>query len=131
MEERVALPKVTSGLVARVTFDAGGKAVRDGSGKASRRAGAGQALVLANWRRVDRERGMIVEPVRGAVLADKVFHGSRLVGVGELLRWPSRRQALCAGGGLLVLALTMLAARRFAETSWPLVHGHPGILAAA
>ena len=56
---------------------------------------------------------------------------SRLLGVGELVRWPSRGQALGAGGGLLVLALTMLAARRFADTSWPLVHGHPGVLAAA
>ena len=38
--------------------------------------------------------------------------------------------ALAAGGGLLVIALTMVSARRFAETSWPLVDGHPGILAA-
>ena len=52
--------------------------------------------------------------------------------------WCRRTRALAeprsgarVGGGLLVLALTMLAARRFAETSWPLVHGHPGILAAA
>ena len=74
---------------------------------------------------------MIIEAVRAAVLADDVFHGPRLFGVGELVRWPSRRQALGAGGGLLVLALTMLAARRFAETSWPLVNGHPGVLAAA
>jgi hypothetical protein len=74
---------------------------------------------------------MIIKPVRAAVLVDDVFRGSRLFGIGELVRWPSRRQALGAGGGLLVLVLTMLAALRFAETSWPLVHGHPGVLAAA
>ena len=131
MEKRVALPDVPDGLVAGVSFDAGRNAVRARSGKASRRAGAGRTLVLAHRRRADRERGMIIEPVRAAVLADDVFHGPRLFGVGELVRWPSRRQALGAGGGLLVLALTMLAARRFAETSWPLVNGHPGVLAAA
>ena len=131
MEKRVALPDVPDGLVASVSFDAGRNALRVRLGKASRREGAGRTLVLAQPRREDRERGMIVEPVRAAVLADDDFHGSRLFGVGELMSWPSRRQALAAGGGLLVLALTMLAARRFADTSWPLVHGHPGVLAAA
>ena len=131
MEKRVALPDVPDGLVASLSFDAGRNALRVRSGKASRRAGTGRTLVLARPRRADRERGMIIEPVRAAVLADDVFRGSRFFGVGELVRWPSRRQALGAGGGVLVLALTMLAARRFSETSWPLVHGHPGVLAAA
>jgi hypothetical protein len=74
---------------------------------------------------------MIIEPVRRCVLADDVVRGSRLVGVGELVRWRSRRLALAAGGGVLLIAITVLAARRFAETSWPLVHGHPAVLAAA
>jgi uncharacterized membrane protein YbhN (UPF0104 family) len=72
-----------------------------------------------------------VAPARTTVLADDVFHGPRLVGVGELVCWRSRRLALVAGGGVLLITLTVLAARRFAETSWPLVHGHPGVLAAA
>ena len=131
MEKRVVLPDVPDCLVAGVSFDAGRNAVSVGSGKASRRAGAARPLVLAHRRRAAREPGMIIEPARAAVLADDVLHDSRLFGVGELVRWPSRRQALGAGGGLVVLALTMLAARRFAETSWPLVHGHPGVLAAA
>jgi uncharacterized membrane protein YbhN (UPF0104 family) len=74
---------------------------------------------------------MITVPATATVLADDVFHGLRLVGVGELVCWRSRRLALVTGGGLLLIALTIVAARRFAETSWPLVDGHPGILAAA
>jgi uncharacterized membrane protein YbhN (UPF0104 family) len=127
----LSYPDVPDGLFARDSFDPGWNVVRVRSGKASRQAGAGRTLVLAHPRWADRERGMIIKPVRAAVLADDVFRGSRLFGIGELVRWPSRRQALGAGGGLLILALTMLAARRFAETSWPLVHGHPGVLAAA
>jgi len=70
-------------------------------------------------------------PATATVLADEVVHGSRLAGVGELVRWRSRRLALVTGGGVLLIAFAVLAARRFAETSWPLVHGHPGVLAAA
>jgi uncharacterized membrane protein YbhN (UPF0104 family) len=70
-------------------------------------------------------------PARATALADDVRHDPRLVGVGDLVCWRRRSLALGAVGGLLIIALTMLAARRFAETSWPLVHGHPGVLAAA
>ena len=104
MENSVALPDVPDGLAA-----------------------APSSMPVGAWSAV----GLIIEPVRAAVLGDDVSYGSRLFGVGDLVRWPSRRQTLGAGGGLLVLALTMLAARRFAETSWPLVHGHPAVLAAA
>jgi uncharacterized membrane protein YbhN (UPF0104 family) len=38
---------------------------------------------------------------------------------------------LAAGSGALALALSILAARRFADTPWPLSRGHPGLLAAA
>lgn len=38
---------------------------------------------------------------------------------------------LAAGSGLLALVLAILAGRQFAATSWPLSHGHPGLLAAA
>ena len=41
------------------------------------------------------------------------------------------RLALLAGAGALALVVSILAARRFAETPWPLSHGHPGLLAAA
>jgi uncharacterized membrane protein YbhN (UPF0104 family) len=74
---------------------------------------------------------MIAVPGTATVLTDDVRHGARLVGVGGLVYWRSRRLALVAGGGVLLIVLTVLAARRFAETSWPLVHGHPGVLAAA
>ena len=60
---------------------------------------------------------MITVPTAATVLADDVFDGPRLVGVGGLVCWRSRRLALAAGGGVLVIALTMVAARRFAETS--------------
>lgn len=59
-------------------------------------------------------------------------HGSRrFAGAGALVRSRTGRLALWAAGGLLAIALTLLAARHFAETSWPLVRGHPGLLAAA
>ena len=74
---------------------------------------------------------MIAEPARIALLEDDVFRRPHLGGIGALVRSRSGRLALGAGGGLVVIALTMLAARRFSETSWPLVHGHPGLLAAA
>jgi uncharacterized membrane protein YbhN (UPF0104 family) len=74
---------------------------------------------------------MIAVPTTATALAGELLHGPRLVGVGELVCWRSRRLALAAVGGLLAIALAVLAARRFAETSWPLVHGHPGVLAAA
>jgi uncharacterized membrane protein YbhN (UPF0104 family) len=73
---------------------------------------------------------MITVPATATVLPGDVVRGPGLVGVGELVRWRSRRLALAAGGGVLLIALTMVAARRFAETSWPLVHGHPAVLAA-
>ena len=55
----------------------------------------------------------------------------RLFDLGALARSRRGRLALCAGGGILALALAMLVARSFAQTSWPLVRGHPGLLAAA
>jgi Lysylphosphatidylglycerol synthase TM region len=41
------------------------------------------------------------------------------------------RLALAAGSGTVVLVLSILAARRFADTPWPLSRGHPGLLMAA
>ena len=55
-------------------------------------------------------------------------HVQRLSG---LARSRSGRLALAAAAGVVMLALAMLAARGFAETSWPLMRGHPGLLAAA
>ena len=46
-------------------------------------------------------------------------------------RRPRAGLALAAGSGALALALSILAARRFAETPWPLSRGNPGLLAAA
>ena len=54
-------------------------------------------------------------PATATVLADDVVHGPSLVGVGELVHWRSWRLALATGGGVLLIALTVLAARRFAE----------------
>jgi hypothetical protein len=48
------------------------------------------------------------------------------------LGWsPRARLTLAAGSGALALALSILLARRFADTSWPLSRGHPGLLVAA
>jgi hypothetical protein len=44
---------------------------------------------------------------------------------------PRARLALTGGTGALVLVLSILAARRFAGTGWPLSRGQPGLLAAA
>jgi hypothetical protein len=41
------------------------------------------------------------------------------------------RLTLGAGAGFLVLALSVLAARRFADSPWPLSRGNPGLLTAA
>ena len=41
------------------------------------------------------------------------------------------RLTLIAGSGALALALSILAARRFADTPWPLSRGDPGLLTAA
>ncbi len=54
-----------------------------------------------------------------------------LLRLGERARSRSGRLALGAGLGLSGLVLAMLAARGFADTSWPLVRGHPGLLVAA
>jgi hypothetical protein len=52
-------------------------------------------------------------------------------GFGQLGRSPAARLTLAAVAGALALALSILAARRFADTPWPLSRGHPGLLAAA
>jgi uncharacterized membrane protein YbhN (UPF0104 family) len=52
-------------------------------------------------------------------------------GLRHLGRSPPFRLTLAAGSGALALALSILAARRFADTPWPLSRGHPGLLAAA
>jgi uncharacterized membrane protein YbhN (UPF0104 family) len=44
---------------------------------------------------------------------------------------PRARLTLAAGSGALALAVSILAARRFADSPWPLSRGHPGLLAAA
>jgi Lysylphosphatidylglycerol synthase TM region len=53
-----------------------------------------------------------------------------LNGLVHLASSRSGKQVLTAGSGLLALALTILAGRHLAATSWPLSHGHPGLLAA-
>jgi lysylphosphatidylglycerol synthase-like protein len=49
----------------------------------------------------------------------------------RLGRSPLARLTLVAGSGAFVLALSILVARRFADTPWPLSRGHPGLLTAA
>jgi uncharacterized membrane protein YbhN (UPF0104 family) len=51
--------------------------------------------------------------------------------VTDAARSPHGRLALGAGAGCLVLAVSILAARRFADAPWPLSRGNPGLLAAA
>jgi len=48
----------------------------------------------------------------------------------HVARSRSGRLALTAGSGALALALAVLAGRHFAETSWPLSQGQPGLLVA-
>lgn len=55
----------------------------------------------------------------------------RLCDVGRRVGTPGGRLALGAGAGVLMLALALLVVRSFAEMSWPLMRGHPGLLAAA
>jgi hypothetical protein len=55
-----------------------------------------------------------------------------LVGALERLRRSGKgRLALMIGSGALAIALAVLVARHFAGTSFPLSHGHPGLLVAA
>jgi hypothetical protein len=49
----------------------------------------------------------------------------------RLGRSPRAGLTLAAGSGALALAISVLAAHRFADTPWPLSRGHPGLLAAA
>jgi Lysylphosphatidylglycerol synthase TM region len=44
---------------------------------------------------------------------------------------PRAGLTLAAGAGVVAIALSILAARRFADTPWPLSRGHPGLLTAA
>ncbi len=55
----------------------------------------------------------------------------RLVDVRWLVRSRGARLALGVAGSLVAIALGLLTTRHFAETSWPLARGHPGLLAAA
>jgi uncharacterized membrane protein YbhN (UPF0104 family) len=57
--------------------------------------------------------------------------GLHLRRAGELAGSRSGRLVVGAGVGVLGVVLALLAARGFADTSWPLVRGHPGLLAAA
>ena len=52
-------------------------------------------------------------------------------GLRRLGRSASVRLTLLAGSGALALALSILAARRFADTPWPLSRGDPSLLTAA
>jgi uncharacterized membrane protein YbhN (UPF0104 family) len=54
-----------------------------------------------------------------------------LLRVGGFAGSRSGRIVFAAGVGLSGVALAILAARGFADTSWPLVRGHPGLLGAA
>jgi hypothetical protein len=49
----------------------------------------------------------------------------------DTVRSLGSRPALGAGAGLVALALSVVAARRFADTPWPLSRGSPGLLTAA
>src|SRR5213082_1828403 len=67
-------------------------------------------------------------------LAPIVLEGRYRLLVGALVRLRRSRRGrwvLAAGSGALVLALSLLAARHFATTSWPLASGDPGLLVAA
>jgi uncharacterized membrane protein YbhN (UPF0104 family) len=74
---------------------------------------------------------MIADAASAVRIEDDAFGTPRLAAVGALVCSRRGRLALAAGGGLLAIGLTMLAARHFAETSWPLVRGHPLLLAAS
>ena len=52
-------------------------------------------------------------------------------GLVHLMRSQSGRLVLTAGSGIVALGLMVVAAHRFAETSWPLSRGNPGLLVAA
>ena len=49
----------------------------------------------------------------------------------RLARSQRGRWALATGSGVVAVVLAVLASRHFAETSWPLSRGHPGLLVAA
>jgi hypothetical protein len=51
--------------------------------------------------------------------------------VRRLSRRPPTRLVLAAASGAVALALSIVVARRFADTPWPLSRGHPGLLLAA
>lgn len=74
---------------------------------------------------------MTADAAAAARFEDDAFGTSRRAVVGAIVCSQRGRLALAAGGGLLAIGLTMLAARHFAETSWPLVRGHPLLLAAS
>src|SRR5213076_659960 len=67
-------------------------------------------------------------------LAPIVLEGRYRLLVGALWRLGSSRRSqrmLAAASGALVIALTLLAARHFATTSWPLANGNPAMLVVA
>jgi hypothetical protein len=67
-------------------------------------------------------------------LAPIVLEGRYRLLLGALWRLGRSRRGqwvLAAGSGALVVALSLLAARHFATTSWPLSSGDPGLLVAA
>ena len=67
-------------------------------------------------------------------LAPIVLEGRYRLLVGALWRLRRSRSghwAFVAGWGAVALALSVLAARHFATTSWPLSSGDPGLLVAA
>jgi uncharacterized membrane protein YbhN (UPF0104 family) len=69
-----------------------------------------------------------------ASAAPIALEGRYRVLVAALLRLHRSRRgqwALAAGSGTVVIVLTLLAARHFATTSWPLSNGHPVLLLAA
>jgi hypothetical protein len=52
-------------------------------------------------------------------------------GLRRLRCLPRARLTLAVGSGSFALAVSILAARRFADTPWPLSRGHPALLTAA
>ena len=151
MEISVAVPNVTQaqGLVQRlsgaleatVMFDAGHEEIRVLSGLESYptlirvvnivETGSNRNVSTPRSSRwgVAHARSSETAPRESSVVISRA--GRHLLRAGELARSRSGRLALGAGVGVLGVALAMLAARGFADTSWPLVRGHPGLLAAA
>jgi uncharacterized membrane protein YbhN (UPF0104 family) len=85
---------------------------------------------------VSGSTGFVRDPLAAIAVsaAPIALEGRYRLLVGALVRLRRSRRgrwALAAGSGALAIALSFLAARHFATTSWPLSDGQPGVLVAA